>query len=136
VAEAGLLAARVTALPPGARRSGLLGALDLLADRPAAAEAKLLEAWRAHDRRREGPAGAAAALRLVPLCMNAGRTPEAIEWALRAARADAAPAALHRRALGMLALAWPSTGARRRGWPGWISWPLPHPRWRGKTPTP
>jgi hypothetical protein len=52
---------------------------------------------------------------LVPLCMNAGRTPEAIEWALRAARAGAAPAALHRRALGMLALAFDGRAVKLGG---------------------
>jgi DNA-binding CsgD family transcriptional regulator len=105
VAEAETLAARVAALPPGARRSGLLGALDLLADRPAAAEAKLLEAWQAHDRDQEAQVGFAAAGQLVPLCLNAGRIPEAIEWAGRAAGVHGVPPALRHRALGMLALA-------------------------------
>ena len=47
--------------------------------------------------------------------MNAGRTHEAIEWAVRAARAGAAPAALHRRALGMLALALAFDGHAAEG---------------------
>jgi DNA-binding CsgD family transcriptional regulator len=106
VAEAEALAGQVTALQPSARRSVLLGGLDLLADRPAAAEAKLLEGWQAHHPAREAQVGAAAALQLVPLCLNAGRIGEAIEWGQRAvAPAGPIPTVLRHRALGTLALA-------------------------------
>jgi DNA-binding CsgD family transcriptional regulator len=115
VAEAEILAARVAALPAGARRSGLLGALDLLADRPAAAEPKLLEAWQAHDRDREAHVGAASACLLVPLCLNAGRASEAIEWGERAVGAHGVPPALRHRALGILALALVFDGRVREG---------------------
>ena len=105
VAEAEVLAARVAAAGPGARRSWLLGTLDFLAGRTAAAEARLREAWQAHDRARDASVGAAAATRLALLCLVAGRIPEAIEWGERAAAAGAAPAAVRHRALGVLAIA-------------------------------
>ena len=72
--------APVAAAGPGARRSGLLGTLDLLAGRAgpgraAAAEARLLEAWQTHDRARDAAEGAAAAFQLALLCLAAGRIP-------------------------------------------------------------
>ncbi len=104
VAEAETLAARVAAVAPSARRSGLLGALDYLAGRTAAGEARLLDAWQAHDPAREASVGAAAALQLAALCLVAGRIREAIGWGERAATATA-PAAVRHTALGGLALA-------------------------------
>ncbi len=105
MAEAEVLAARVAAAGPGARRSWLLGALDFLAGRAAAAEARLLEAWQTHDPARDASVGAAAASQLAVLCLVAGRIPEAIEWGERAAAAGAAPAAVRHQALGVLAIA-------------------------------
>ncbi len=103
VAQAEVLAARVAAAGPGPRRSWLLGALDFLAGRAAAAEARLVEAWQAHDRVRDASAGAAAAAQLAGLCLVAGRVPEAIEWGERAAGTGAAPAGVRHAALGVLA---------------------------------
>ena len=103
VAGAASLAARVAAAGPGPRRSWLLGTLDFLAGRAAAAEARLVEAWQAHDRVRDACAGAAAATQLAGLCLVAGRVPEAIEWGERAAGAGAAPAGVRHAALGVLA---------------------------------
>ena len=105
VAEAGVLAVRVTAAGRSARRSGLLGGLDFLAGRAAAGEARLLEAWQAHDPARDASVGAAAAFHLAVLCLVAGRIREAIEWGERAAAAGAAPAAVRHQALGVLAIA-------------------------------
>ena len=105
VAQAEMLAARVTAAGPSARRSMLLGGLDYLAGRTATAETRLLEAWHAHDRARDGSVGAAAAVQLAVLCLNAGRIREGIEWGERAAAVGSAPAAVRRRAQGLLAIA-------------------------------
>jgi len=117
VAEAQVLAVRVTAAGRSARRSGLLGGLDFLAGRAAAGEARLLEAWQAHDPAREAAVGAAAAFRLAVLCLVAGRIREAIDWGERAA-GGAAPAAVRHQALGVLAIAlladgWGSEGLAR-----------------------
>ena len=104
VAQAQALATRAAAARPGARRSWLLGALDFLAGRAAAAEDRLVEAWQAHDRAREASVGAATTTHLATLCLVAGRIPEAIGWAERAAD-GAAPAAVRHRVLGVLAIA-------------------------------
>ena len=115
VAQAEALAARVAA-GPDARRSWLLGTLDFLAGRTAAAEARLHEAWQAHDQARDAFAGGAAATRLAMLCLLAGRVPEAIEWAERAAATGAAlPAAMRHRALGVLAIALVANGRGPEG---------------------
>jgi len=105
VAEAEILAARLAAAGPSGRRSWLLGALDYLAGRAAAAEARLLEAWQTHGPAQDPSAGAAAAFQLAVLCLLAGRIPEAIGWGERAAAAGAAPAAVRHQALGVLAIA-------------------------------
>ncbi len=114
VAQAEALAARAAAAGPGPRRSWLLGTLDFLAGRTAAAEARLREAWQAHDPAREPAVGAAAATRLAVLCFVAGRVPEAIEWGERADAADA-PAAMRHRALGVLAIALFAAGRGPEG---------------------
>ena len=115
VAQAEALAARVAA-GPDARRSWLLGTLDFLAGRTAAAEARLHEAWQAHDQARDAFAGGAAATRLAMLCLVAGRVPEAIEWAERAAATGAAlPAGMRHRALGVLAIALVANGRGPEG---------------------
>ena len=115
VAQAEALAARVAA-GPDARRSWLLGTVDFLAGRTAAAEARLREAWQAHDRDRDAFAGGAAATRLAMLCLVAGRVPEAIEWAERAAETGAVlPAAMRHRALGVLAIALVANGQEPEG---------------------
>ena len=114
VAQAEALAARAAAAGPGPRRSWLLGTLDFLAGRTAAAEARLEEAWQARDPARDPAVGGAAATRLAGLCVLAGRFPEAIEWGERAAVADA-PAAMRDRALGMLAIALSAEGRGPEG---------------------
>ena len=114
VAQAEVLAARAAAAGPGARRSWLLGTLDFLAGRIAAAEARLLEAWQAHD-----PAGRRPRRRsrfwLAVLCLLADRLSEAIEWGERAAAAGAASAAARHRALGVLAIALVAAGRGPEG---------------------
>ena len=115
VAQAEILAARAAAAGPGARRSWLLGTLDFLAGRIAAAEARLLEAWQAHDPAGEAAEGAGAAFYLTVLCLFADRLSEAIEWGERAAAAGAAPAAARHRALGVLAIALVAAGRGPEG---------------------
>ncbi len=115
VAQAEVLAARATAAGPGARRSWLLGTLDFLAGRVAAAEVRLLKAWQAHDPAREAAKGAGAAFWLAVLCLFADRLSEAIEWGERAAAAGAAPAAARHRALGVLAIALVAAGRGPEG---------------------
>ena len=106
LAEAQILAARVRAAGPSARRSRMLGTLDFLAGRAAAAEAHLLDAWQAaHDPVRDAAQGAAAASQLAVVCLIAGRIREAIGWGERAAQAAGAPPAVRHRALGVLATA-------------------------------
>ena len=115
VAEAEVLAARMGAAGPGARRSWLLGALDFLAGRAGVAEERLREAWQTHDRVRDASVGAAAATQLAGLCLAAGRIPEAIGWGERAAAARGAPAAVRHRALGVLAIAFSADGRGPQG---------------------
>ena len=115
IAEAQALRARAAATGPSPRRDWLLGALNFLAGRAAAAEPQLREAWRTHDPAREAAEGAAAAFWLAVLCQVAGRIPEAIEWGERAAAAGAAPAAMRHQALGVLAIALFASGRGPEG---------------------
>jgi DNA-binding XRE family transcriptional regulator/tetratricopeptide (TPR) repeat protein len=103
VAGAETLAAQIETAGPSARLSWLLGALDLLAGRILAAEERLAEAWRTHDRERDARAGCAAATWLTVLCLCAGRIREALEWGERAAASPVA-AAPHHGALSVLAV--------------------------------
>jgi len=73
---------------PSARRSALLGHLDLLCGRGAVTEAHLLEAWRAHNPDTEPMVGAAAATSLSAYLSTAGRLEEAITWGERAVEAS------------------------------------------------
>ena len=116
VAQAEVLAARMAA-GPDARRSLLLGTLDFHAGRVAAGEARLREAWQAHDRVREPAVGAGAAGWMAGLCLETGRIGEAIEWGERAA-ADAAPAEMRHAALGFLAVALFADGRGPEGLAG------------------
>ena len=115
VAQAEGLAARVASAGASPRRCWLLGKLDFLAGRAAAAEARLVQAWQTHDPARDASVGAAAATQLVALCMVEGRLAEAIRWGERAARADAAPAAVRHRAQGALAIARVVSGQGPQG---------------------
>jgi DNA-binding CsgD family transcriptional regulator len=118
VARAEGLAARVASAPASPRRCWLLGTLDFLAGRAAAAEARLVQAWQAHDPARNASVGAAAAIQLAAFCMMQGRAAEAVRWGERAARADAAPAAVRHRAHGMLAIARVVAGQGPQGLAG------------------
>ena len=71
-----------------ARRSALLGHLDLLCGRGAVTEAHLLEAWRAHNPDTEPMVGAAAATSLSAYLSTAGRLEEAVTWGERAVEAS------------------------------------------------
>ena len=115
VAEAEVLAARMRAAGPGARRNWLLGALDFFAGRPSAAEERLRQAWQTHDRVRDASTGAAAATQLARLCLVAGRIPEAIGWGERAAAASGAPAVVRHQAVGLLAIAFSADGRGPQG---------------------
>ncbi len=115
VAEAEVLAARMAAAGPDARRSWVLGTLDFHAGRLAAGEARLREAWQAHDRVREPSAGAEAAGWMAGLCLETGRIGEAIEWGERAAAGGAAPAGVLHAALGVLAIAHFAAGRGPEG---------------------
>ena len=114
VAQAEALAARVGAAGPDARRSWLLGTLDFLAGRGAVAEARLREAWHAHDPALDPAVGGAAATRMAALCLLACRFSEAIEWGERAA-GGAAPTAVRHRALAVLAMALSAEGRGPEG---------------------
>jgi DNA-binding SARP family transcriptional activator len=103
VAGAENLAAQIGMAGPHARRNWLLGVLDLLAGRIAAAEERLAEAWRTHDRDREAGVGCVAATWLTLLCLCAGRIREAVEWGERAA-ASPVSVAQHHSALSVLAM--------------------------------
>ena len=103
LADAKILVTRIETVRPSARRSWLLGTLDLCTGQVAAAEARLTDAWRTHEPDRDAAVGCAAATRLTMLCAFAGRMAEAIEWGERAV-ASAAATAAQRTALGMLAI--------------------------------
>jgi len=74
---------------PSARRSALLGHLDLLCGRGSVVEAHLLEAWQAHDSGAEPLVGAAAATTLAAYLCSTGRMEEALTWSERAVAASA-----------------------------------------------
>ena len=86
---------------PSARRSGLLGHLDILAGRGSVVEAHLLEAWQAHDPDTEPLVGAAAATTWRPTWSPSGGSQEALSWSERAVAASAADPAARLRALGV-----------------------------------
>ena len=98
------LAPRVTQLRPGARRSMLLGHLDLLAGRVESAVARLTQAWQGHDPTAEPLVGARAALQLAFCSVLSGGLAEAARWGERAVAAAAGDETLRRHALGALAV--------------------------------
>jgi DNA-binding CsgD family transcriptional regulator/tetratricopeptide (TPR) repeat protein len=118
VARAESLAARAASGRAGPQRCWLLGTLDFLAGRAAAAEARLVQAWQARDPARDAFVGAAAATQLVVICMMEGRVAEAVRWGERATRADAASADVYRRAEGALAIARVVSGQGPQGLAG------------------
>lgn len=104
VAGAEALAARVTAIRPSARRSALLGHLDLVAGRAQDAQARLTEAWQTHDPSREPLVAAQAAYQMLFFCGVSGRVAESIVWGERAVHAAAGDPVLRQHALGALAI--------------------------------
>ncbi len=105
IAEAEALAPRAVGPPRMPRRSAVLGHLDLLAARPASAEALLADAWQAHDPTREPLTGAHAATGLLSCCLLSGRLSEAVTWGERAVDAAGADQEHRQHALCALALA-------------------------------
>jgi tetratricopeptide (TPR) repeat protein len=105
VAEAEALAPQVAETALGPRRSVLLGQLDLLAARPASAEALLSDAWQAHDPARAPLVGAQAATGLLACCLISGRLREAVAWGERAVGRAGADALHGTHAASALALA-------------------------------
>ena len=115
LADAEALAARLGTAGPSARRSWLLGTVDFLAGRMAAAEEHLTDAWRTRDRDGiaaetcaadagesdaasacgEAKAHCEAAIRLTILCSSAGRIRQATEWGERAVAVAPTPAWRH-----------------------------------------
>jgi len=103
LADAKILVARIGNVRPSARRSWLLGTLDFFTGQVVTAEARLIDAWRTHERDRDAAVGCAAATRLTILCMFDGRIAEALEWGERAVATAPAMAARHT-ALGVLGI--------------------------------
>ena len=103
VAGAEALAPLVERASPGARRSALLGTLDLFAGRLASAELRLGEAWQAGDRSEPWLAGALC--EQVPVFLMQERGDEAVLWGRRAVEAAEGNPPVHHRARGLLALA-------------------------------
>src|ERR1700722_17319692 len=89
---------------PSARRSGLLGHLDILSGRGSVVEAHLLEAWQAHDPDTEPLVGAAAATSLAAYLCTVRRVAEALSWGERAVAASAGDPAARLRALTVVAV--------------------------------
>ena len=88
---------------PGARRSALLGTLDLFAGRLVSAEQRLGEAWQAGDR--SEPWLAEALCEQVPVLLMQERGDEAVLWGRRAVEAAEGNPPVHHRARCLLALA-------------------------------
>ena len=103
VVGAEALAPLVERASPGARRSALLGTLDLFAGRLASAEQRLSEAWQAEDRSQPSLAGALC--EQVTVCLMQGRGDEAVLWGRRAVEVSEGNLHAHDRARGHLALA-------------------------------
>ena len=104
-AEAEAFAPRVDAAASGPRRSAILGHLDLLAARPASAEALFADAWQVHDPALEPQSGAQAATGLLGCCLISGRLSEAVAWGELAVDAAGAHPAGRQHALCELSLA-------------------------------
>ncbi|MGO9729574.1 MAG: ATP-binding protein [Streptosporangiaceae bacterium] len=103
VAGAEALAPLVERVSPSARRSALLGNLDLFAGRLVSAEQRLNEAWQAEDRSQPSLAGALC--EQVIVCLMQGRGDEAVLWGRRAVEVSAGNLPAHNRARGQLSLA-------------------------------
>jgi DNA-binding CsgD family transcriptional regulator len=100
---------------PSARRSALLGHLDLLDGRGAVVEAHLLEAWRAHDPGDEPLVGASAATLLAHYLGTRHRAEEAVTWGERAVSASAGDAVAGFQATTVVALSLTIAGRGAAG---------------------
>ncbi len=103
VVGAEALAPMVEAALPSARRSALLGNLDLFAGRLASAERHLSEAWQADERSPQSLAGALC--EQVTVLLMEGRADEAVLWGRRAVEVSERDPRARNRARGLLALA-------------------------------
>ena len=103
VVGAEALAPLVERASPGARRSALLGNLDLFAGRLVSAEQRLNEAWQAEDRSQPSLAGALCDQ--VAVCLMQERRDEAVLWGRRAVEVSEGNLPAHNRARALLALA-------------------------------
>ena len=103
----------VAGFGPSARRSALLGHLDLLRGLGPVVEAHLLEAWQAHNPATESLVGAAAATSLSGYLCTVQRIEEAIIWGERAVAASGANPASRLFALMPVALALTLAGRGR-----------------------
>ena len=106
---------QVARFGPSARRSALLGHLDLLCARGAVVEAHLLEAWQAHDPHTEPLVGADAAITLGSYLLSSRREGEALAWGERAVAASAGDPATRLQALNVVALSLTLTGRGPEG---------------------
>ena len=115
VADALALWPQVAQLGTSARRSALLGQLDLLCGRGAVVEAHLLEAWQAHNPDTEPLVGADAATWLATYLCTVGRVEEALAWSERAVAASAGDPAFRLQALVVVALSLALAGRAPEG---------------------
>ena len=106
---------QVAQLGPSARRSALLGHLDLLCARGPVVEAHLLEAWQAHNPDTEPLVGAAAATSLAAYLCTLRRVEEALMWGERAIAASAGDPAARLQALIVVALSLTLAGRGPEG---------------------
>jgi len=112
VAAAEALAPQLERVALGARRSALLGHLDLLAGRAHSAQTRLTQAWDEHDPAGEPLVGAQAAFQLAICCALSGRPERSVTWGERAVAAAKGDDLLRQHALGALAL---SLASEHRG---------------------
>ena len=115
VAGAMVLWPSVAHLGASARRSALLGHLDLLCARGSVVEAHLLEAWQAHDPATEPLVGADAATALASYLCTVRRLEEALAWGERAVAASAGDPAARLQALIAVALSLTLAGRGPEG---------------------
>jgi hypothetical protein len=106
---------QVAQLGASARRSALLGHLDLLCGRGAVVEAHLLEAWQAHNPDTEPLVGADAATSLASYLCTVRRLEEALVWSERAFAASAGDPAARLQALTVVALSLTLAGRAPEG---------------------
>jgi len=106
---------QVAQLGASARRSALLGHLDLLCARGAVVEAHLLEAWQAHNPDTEPLVGADAATLLGSYLCMVRRLEEALAWGERAVAASAGDPAARLQALTVVALSLTLAGRAPEG---------------------